>query len=231
MKVRYRSVMELVIGGLSGAVFAAGVWWASHRFLRRYGVEAEGGGALSTTLGLPGSVGSVPALLAVLVAAMAVWGAYASWRAPSIALAAAALVVTALLLTVTIVDFRSRRIPDALCLALGIWAVVQTEWLGQPTARSVALGAAVGAGLFLSLALIQRGAMGAGDVKLAAALGAVLGYPLVLRGLLSGIVVAGLVAVFLLATGRASRKDTMAYGPYLAFAAWLVWTRSLGLWF
>ncbi len=221
--------MDVIIGGLSGCILAAGVWWASCRFLRRYGVEAEEGGPLSATLSLPGSPGSVPALLAVVVAGMGVWGAYAFWRSP-FPRAAGALVVTALLLTVTIVDFRSRRIPDALCLALAIWAVVQTEWLGQPTARSLALGAVVGGGLFLIIALIQRGAMGAGDVKLAAALGAVLGYPLVLRGLLWGIVAAGLAAVFLLATGRAGRKDTMAYGPYLALAAWLVWTRSMGLW-
>jgi leader peptidase (prepilin peptidase)/N-methyltransferase len=103
-------------------------------------------------------------------------------------------------------------------------------WLGQPQPRSLALGVAAGGGLFLLIGLAKRGAMGTGDVKLAAALGAVLGYPLVLRGLFWGIVAAGLAALFLLATGRAGRKDTMAYGPYLALGAWLVWTRSVGLW-
>jgi len=34
----------------------------------------------------------------------------------------------------------------------------------------------------------------------------------------------------LLATRRAGRKDTMAYGPYLALGGWIIWTRSLGLW-
>jgi leader peptidase (prepilin peptidase)/N-methyltransferase len=161
---------------------------------------------------------------------MALWGAYVAWRAPSTAIAAAALIVTALLVTITIVDFRVRRIPDLLCLALAAWGVVQMIWLGQSAPRSLALGVAAGGGLFLLIALARRGAMGAGDVKFAAALGAVLGYPLVLHGLLWGIVAGGLAALLLLVTGRAGRKDTMAYGPYLALAAWLVWTRSLGLW-
>ena len=40
----------------------------------------------------------------------------------------------------------------------------------------------------------------------------------------------GVAALFLLLTRRAGRKDTMAYGPYLALGAWLVLTRVLGLW-
>jgi prepilin signal peptidase PulO-like enzyme (type II secretory pathway) len=172
----------------------------------------------------------VTALLAVVEAGMATFGAYVFWRFPSIAQATAALVVTALLVTVAIVDFGARRIPDLLCLALAAWGAVQMVWLGRPTLRSLALGVAAGGGLFLLIAFAKRGAMGAGDVKLAAALGAVLGYPLVLWGLFWGIVAGGLAALFLLATGRAGRKDTMAYGPYLALGAWLTWTHSLGLW-
>jgi prepilin signal peptidase PulO-like enzyme (type II secretory pathway) len=221
--------MDLVIGGLVGCILAAGVWWASRRFLRYYGIGPEQV-APPRVLPLPGPLGTVPVLLALLQAAMALCGAYVVRRAPSTPYAAAALILTALLVTMAIVDFRVRRIPDLLCLSLAAWGVVQMLWLGQPAPRSLALGVAAGGGLFLLIALVRRGAMGAGDVKLAAALGAVLGYPLVLRGLFWGIVAGGLAAAFLLLTGRAGRKDTMAYGPYLALGAWLVWTQSLGLW-
>jgi prepilin signal peptidase PulO-like enzyme (type II secretory pathway) len=222
--------MDLVIGGLVGCILAAGIWWASRRFLRRYGAETDQPAPHSKTLSLPGPLGGVPVLLAVLQAAMALWVAYVFRRAPSTPHAAAALTVTALLVTTTIVDFRARRIPDLLCLALAGWGAIQMIWLGQPTPRSLGLGVLAGGGLFLLIGLAKRGAMGAGDVKLAAALGAVLGYPMVLWGLFWGIVAGGLAALLLLVTGRAGRKDTMAYGPYLALGAWLVWTRSLGLW-
>ena len=68
----------------------------------------------------------------------------------------------------------------ALCRALLVWALVQALWLGGATLAAAALGMLVGGALFLLVALAGRGAMGAGDVKLAAALAAVLAYPLIL---------------------------------------------------
>ena len=141
-----------------------------------------------------------------------------------------ALVVTGLLVTISLVDFQVRRIPNALVLALLLWAVVQALWLGQPTPVAAGLGLLVGGGLLFLIALAGRGAMGAGDVKLGAALGAVLGYPLILRALFFGVLAAGVGALVLLAARRAGRKDYMAYGPYLALGAWIIWTQSLGLW-
>ena len=93
-----------------------------------------------------------------------------------------------------------------------------------------AMGMLVGGALFLLVALAGRGAMGAGDVKLAAALGAVLAYPLILPALLWGVLAAGGGALLLLVTRRVRRKDTIPYGPYLALGAWLVWMGSLGFW-
>jgi leader peptidase (prepilin peptidase)/N-methyltransferase len=84
--------------------------------------------------------------------------------------------------------------------------------------------------MFLVISLVGRGALGSGDVKLAAALGAVLGFPLALSGLLLGVVLGGVAALVLLITRRVGRKDPIAYGPYLALGAWIVWTRALGLW-
>ncbi len=93
-----------------------------------------------------------------------------------------------------------------------------------------AIGLAVAGGIFLLLAILGRDALGLGDVKLAAAIGALAGFPVALVGLFVGIMAGGVAALFLLLTRRAGRKDTMAYGPYLALGAWLVLTRVLGLW-
>jgi len=161
---------------------------------------------------------------------MALWGGYLRWRTPRLDLLVAAFLLTALLLALSLVDFRTRRLPNALLLVLLAWAIVQAQWLGQPTLLAAALGFLVGGGLFLLVALVGRGAMASGDVKLTAVLGAVLGLPNVLPALLVGVVAGGLGAVVLLVTRRSGRKDFMAYGPYLALGAWLVWTRAAGLW-
>jgi leader peptidase (prepilin peptidase)/N-methyltransferase len=222
--------MQMLAGGCLGFAAGVGVWFASRHFVAHYGAQPSqehptGGRAL---LGEAQGTISLPA--ALTQAGMALWGAYAGWQAAGLEQVVAALLVTGLLLAITLVDFQVRRIPNVLVLALLIWALVQPLWLGQPTLVAAALGLLAGGGLFLLLALIGRGAMGAGDVKLAAALGAVVGFPHVLPALFLGAVAGGAAALVLLATRRAGRKDYMAYGPYLALGAWLIWTRSLGLW-
>jgi len=142
----------------------------------------------------------------------------------------AALLVTAVLVVITLVDLEVRRIPNALSLALMLWTLVQVLWLGRPTLAAAALGMLVGGALFVLIALVERGAMGPGDVKLAAALGALLAYPLILHALFWGVLAAAGAALVLLVTRRAGRKDTMAYSPYLALGGWVVWMGSLGLW-
>jgi prepilin signal peptidase PulO-like enzyme (type II secretory pathway) len=135
-----------------------------------------------------------------------------------------------LLVCISLVDWRVRRIPNELVLALLAWTGVQALWLGLPDWRAALLGLLTAGGLFFLLALIGRGALGMGDVKLEAAAGALLGYPAALAGVFAGILAGGIAAAFLLLTHRAGRKDAFAYGPYLALGAWLVYTRVLGLW-
>lgn len=159
----------------------------------------------------------------ILVSALAggALGVVAGWRASSIAALASALVITALLVIISLVDWRTRRIPNALNLALLAWSLVQIAWLGQPTITSAGLGLLVSGGLFLLLALIGRGAMGLGDVKLAGVLGALLGFPLVLRALVVGVFAGGAVALCIILSRRSKAKSTMAYGPYLALGGWV----------
>ena len=92
----------------------------------------------------------------------------------------------------------------------------------RPTPDQALLGGALGFGIFLLLALIGRGAMGLGDVKLAGVIGLMTGYPLVVAALALGIVLGGVAAIALLVTRRAGRKGTMAYAPYLALGTIVV---------
>ncbi|NLD72002.1 MAG: prepilin peptidase [Chloroflexi bacterium] len=159
----------------------------------------------------------------VVALAIALLGGYVGWRERSWALALSAVVLTAVCLAVSVIDLRVRRIPNALVAALAAWAVVQALLLGEPTWGEALQGALVGGGAFAVLFIIGRGAMGMGDVKFMAAAGLLLGYPLILGAMLVGILLGGLVALALLITRRAGRKDAIAYGPYLAIGAWAVW--------
>ena len=73
--------------------------------------------------------------------------------------------------------------------------------------------------LFLAIILLFPSGMGGGDVKLAGAVGLLVGFPQVLLALWLAIVSGGLVAIFLLITRKRGRKDAIPFGPFLALSA------------
>lgn len=99
-------------------------------------------------------------------------------------------------------DLRSRRIPNRLVLVIAVVGLVAatTVLAGPVGGRRAALGLVAGLGLWLPLWLL--GALGAGDVKLAAACGAWLGPWGVVNASLLAMVAGGVLAVAALARRR-----------------------------
>ncbi len=95
------------------------------------------------------------------------------------------------------------------------------------------IGGAIGFVLLSIPALVSRGGMGWGDVKMAALIGLVTGFPLVIVAILTGIVLGGLVAGFLLLFGIKKRKDAIPFGPFLSLAtiAALLWGSNIINWY
>lgn len=236
------TAVQLLIGAFLGYLVGAGVWFVSGQLSARYQAEpvsATPDHDPSSVQPRPEAIGSRPpaqmgGLISpwalVMQAGFAVLGAYVWWKAPGPAQGIAALVLTGLLMSISLVDLRVRRIPNILCAALVLWALVQMFWLGQPKPAAAAIGTLAAGVLFLIVALVGRGAMGAGDIKLVAALGAVLGFPLIFPALACGIIAGGLAALVLIVTRRVGRKGFMAYGPYLALGSWVIWMGAMGLW-
>jgi leader peptidase (prepilin peptidase)/N-methyltransferase len=75
--------------------------------------------------------------------------------------------------------------------------------------------------------------MGWGDVKLAAMIGAFLGWPVGPVALYLGFLVGGIVAVTLLALRVRGRKDAIPFGPSLAAGALLAlfWGEKVWRWY
>jgi prepilin peptidase CpaA len=91
-------------------------------------------------------------------------------------------------------DLKSRRIPNWLVLAgLIVSFVLQINFNGFEGFKAWGLGLLIGFGAFLPLYLLR--AMGAGDVKLMAMVGAFLGPNLALGAVLATLVVGGILAI------------------------------------
>ena len=137
---------------------------------------------------------------------------------------ATACLFAAILILLAVIDLEQRRLPDVIVLpALAVALVVRP---GGDLGTTVA-GAGAALALFLLLYALGRrlygpGALGMGDVKLAALIGAVVGLERLALALPLGILLAGGAALVLLLSGRASRSDSLPYGHFMALAAVVV---------
>lgn len=133
------------------------------------------------------------------------------------------IAIAATLLVLLVIDWRTMLLPDRfIWLLAGLVAVrlVTRQPIGWLEAVA---GVGVGAGFLLGLWAASRGrGIGLGDVKLLAPLGALFGPwgagTLLLLAFWSG----GLVALYLLASGRAGLKTAIPFGPFLIGAALLL---------
>jgi leader peptidase (prepilin peptidase) / N-methyltransferase len=120
------------------------------------------------------------------------------------------------LVLLTVIDLDRRLIPDAIVLpALALVLVLQIAFYPHHTLEWVL--ATLGAALFFFIPmLIYPAGMGFGDVKLAALLGAALGWS-VAAAIALALLAVVVVSVYVLAReGFGARKKALPFGPFLA---------------
>jgi leader peptidase (prepilin peptidase) / N-methyltransferase len=142
---------------------------------------------------------------------------------------AVSLFIAVVLLTLSSVDVREHRLPDALTLPFALTGFVACAVYDSDELPSRMAAAALGYLLFLSLARVYESArnrqgLGLGDAKLFAAAGAWLGFEGLPTVLLFATVTA-LAAVALLALcGRPiTSHGRVAFGPFLSLGIWVTW--------
>ncbi|THF76941.1 prepilin peptidase [Cohnella fermenti] len=116
---------------------------------------------------------------------------------------------------VAVSDLKYMLIPNKVLLSFSPLLVAAILLAHSQPIWSHLLGAAVGGGGLLAVALLSREGMGLGDVKLFALLGWVVG----LRYLLLAILVASLVGLLVGAARRGGRKQPIPFGPFLGLGA------------
>lgn len=211
----------LLVSLLSGALAGSLANWAADTLPHcrpSPTVEACGG--------KPAARRARPILLALATAASFAITYLLAPAAPPAARAATCLYAL-LLLTVLVIDLEHRRVLNIITYPAAPHVLLLSLAPGLPGPTSALVGGAAGLALFLALALIGRGKLGMGDVKLAALIGLMAGYPAVWTALTLGVILGGAAALLLLVTRRADRRSTIAYAPYLAAGALLALWQNL----
>ena len=168
-------------------------------------------------------IGTTIAITAIL----AVLGALATgWTAPLPAFVGLALACAVLI----VVDVERHRLPDRVVVPAAVLGAVLLAAATTVTAdgsallRAMLAAACAFSALFVA-AVLARGGLGFGDVKVGALLGGHLGWlgwGQLAYGLFAGFLVGALAALTLVATGRASLRSSLPFGPALIAGAFTV---------
>jgi leader peptidase (prepilin peptidase) / N-methyltransferase len=123
------------------------------------------------------------------------------------------------LVVLAAVDLRHRLVPNRI-LAPAFAAVLAFRLASAPEeAAQWLLAAAIAPLALLAPAIIDRRAVGMGDVKLGALLGAALGFAVVPALLVASLAVVPVAGVLLMRAGRAARRTAIPFAPFLALGA------------
>ncbi len=127
------------------------------------------------------------------------------------------------------IDLDVHRLPNALVYPLaasGAILLTTAALLGgdaAPLLRAVAGAIALGA-VYLVIAFVRPGGMGAGDVKLAVALGLFLGWAgwgALAVGFIAAFGLGAVVGGLLIALRRVDRRGGIPFGPWMIAGAWI----------
>ena len=118
---------------------------------------------------------------------------------------------------ITITDLEQYVIFDSMLMPLAAFGLCYTLHMQFPLTEHLLAG--LGGGLlFLLLAIVTKGAIGGGDIKLIAAMGPWVGIRPLISIIVYGFIAGGVAALFLLFTKQKKRHDYFAYGPYFALS-------------
>jgi leader peptidase (prepilin peptidase)/N-methyltransferase len=168
---------------------------------------------------LPWQVGAWRDRVRVMVVATAPFlMAVAGWRFEPLQAAAVSALVLALLLC-TGTDLIEYRVPNVVTYPGTLLALGASAFFPEGDLLNAGIAGLGGGLVFLVMAIITRGGLGLGDVKLAILIGAALGFPGSYQALVIGILAGGAAILALFVTGVVSRKQAVPYAPFLALAA------------
>lgn len=127
------------------------------------------------------------------------------------------LIIIVLLTFIFLYDLKYGEILDRVTILPGVILVFLSLVFPSHTWQSLLLGVLFGAGFFLILYIISRGAwIGGGDIRLGFFMGAILGWPNILVAFFIAYMLGAINSLILIALKKKTMKSKTAFGAYLA---------------
>jgi leader peptidase (prepilin peptidase)/N-methyltransferase len=129
------------------------------------------------------------------------------------------VLLLSVLIVISFIDYKYMIIPNIITYSGIIIGFISAIIFDYITIIDSLLGIFIPALLLLIVALLFKGGMGMGDVKLVSMLGAFLGYKYTLAGIFIGSVFGSVIGLALMGFGILNRKDRIPFGPFICLGA------------
>ncbi|AEF95023.1 Prepilin peptidase [Desulfotomaculum nigrificans CO-1-SRB] len=123
------------------------------------------------------------------------------------------------LLTASLIDWDHQIIPDQISLLLVGAGLILQALQSTGTLINGIIGGLLGGGLLLVLAVLSKGGMGGGDIKLVTGIGVFLGWQLLLVSLFLSFIIGSLLSGIWILIKRQGLKTAVPFGPFLSLGA------------
>ena len=148
------------------------------------------------------------------------------------------IILSSALIIIAFIDLNEMIVPDVISLpGIGVGLILSFFVPYIKFINSVS-GVVVGGGIILIIALVgsmifKKEAMGGGDIKLAAMIGAFLGWRYTIISLFLGFFLGALAGIFLILSKIKSREDMVPFGPFIALGSLitLLWGEKILSWY
>ena len=134
------------------------------------------------------------------------------------------IILSSALIIIAFIDLQEQMIPDVISLPGIVVGLILSFIVPYISFINSALGALVGGGIILIIAwvgsiIFKKEAMGGGDVKLAAMIGAFLGLRYIIISLFLGFFLGALIGIILIMTKIKKREDAIPFGPFIVLGS------------
>jgi leader peptidase (prepilin peptidase)/N-methyltransferase len=148
------------------------------------------------------------------------------------------IILSSALIIIAFIDLNEQIVPDVISLPGIVIGFIISFFVPYISFINSALGVLVGGGIILIIGMagsviFKKEAMGGGDVKLAAMIGAFLGWRYIIISLFLGFFLGALAGIFLIMSKIKSREDTVPFGPFIVLGSFitLLWGEKIISWY
>jgi leader peptidase (prepilin peptidase)/N-methyltransferase len=148
------------------------------------------------------------------------------------------IILSSALVIIAFIDLNEQIVPDVISLPGIVIGFIISFFVPYISFLNSVLGVVFGGGIILIIglagsAIFKKEAMGGGDVKLAAMIGAFLGWRYIIISLFLGFFLGALTGIILILSKIKSREDVVPFGPFIVLGSFItiLWGEKIISWY